>query len=134
MKFISTLKRLISEVASRDLIIRAIEQRQKVVIYYDGDEPGGKGYREIEPVCLGNLTKKDGTTVTLLRAWDMEGSSHTDYIGDQPLPGWRLFNINKITSWNPTGENYETPRPNYNFNGDNSLTSIIINAKFDNLA
>lgn len=134
MNLFSTFRKLITEVAARDAVVRAIEQKQKVVIYYDGDEPGGKGYREIEPVCLGEISKSDGTTVTLLRAWDMEGSSHTAYTGEQPLPGWRLFNINKITSWNPTGENFETPRPNYNFNGDKTMSRIIINAKFNQAA
>jgi hypothetical protein len=32
----------------------------------------------------------------------------------------------------PTGEVYNTPKPNYNFNGDKSMVSVIINAKFDN--
>jgi hypothetical protein len=32
----------------------------------------------------------------------------------------------------PTGEIYNEPRPDYNFNGDKSMTSVIIVAKFDN--
>ena len=76
------------------------------------------------------ITKKNGTTVTLLRAWDFEGASYTAAKGEQPLPGWRLFNLNKIASWKPSGENFTEPRSNYNFNGDKSLSRIIINAKF----
>jgi hypothetical protein len=84
--------------------------------------------RQIEPVCLG--VSKAGNKV--LRAWDSEGSSHTAYKGEQPLPGWRLFRLDKILSHKPTGEVYNEPKPGYNFNGDKSMVSVIINAKFDN--
>jgi hypothetical protein len=46
------------------------------------------------------------------------------------MPGWRLFKVDKIVSFKPTGENFETARPNYNPNGDKSMISIIINAIF----
>jgi predicted DNA-binding transcriptional regulator YafY len=128
MKLQETLKGLICEIASVDSVVNAIKNRQIVIIYYDGDEPGGRGLREIEPVCLG--TSKAGNKV--LRAWDNEGASHTAYKGEQPLPSWRLFRLDKILSLKPTGEVYNTPRPGYNFNGDKSMVSVIINAKFDN--
>lgn len=128
MRLQNTLKGLIYEIASLDSIVDAIKNRQVVVIYYDGDEPGGRGLREIEPVCLG--ISKAGNKV--LRAWDSEGASHTGYKGEQPLPGWRLFRLDKILSNKPTGEVYNQPRPGYNFNGDKSMVSVIINAKFDN--
>lgn len=128
MKLQNALKGLICEIASVDSVVNAIKNRQKVIVYYDGDEPGGRGIREIEPVCLG--TSKSGNKV--LRAWDNEGASHTAYKGEQPLPGWRLFRLDKILSLKPTGEVYNTPRPGYNFNGDKSMVSVIINAKFDN--
>jgi hypothetical protein len=98
MKLQETLKGLICEIASLDSVIDAIKQKQRVIIYYDGDEPGGRGLREIEPVCLG--VSKAGNKV--LRAWDNEGASHTGYKGEQPLPGWRLFRLDKIlfkTNW-----------------------------------
>ena len=128
MRLQNTLKGLIYEIASLDSIVDAIKNRQVVVIYYDGDEPGGRGLREIEPVCLG--VSKAGNKV--LRAWDSEGASHTGYKGEQPLPGWRLFRLDKILSNKPTGEVYNQPRPGYNFNGYKSMVSVIINAKFDN--
>ena len=128
MKLQGALKGLICEIASLDSIINAIKNRQVVIIYYDGDEPGGRGIRQIEPVCLG--VSKAGNKV--LRAWDSEGASHTGYKGEQPLPGWRMFRLDKILSNKPTGEVYNTPRPGYNFNGDKSMVSVIINAVFDN--
>jgi len=128
MKLNEALKGLICEIASIDGVVDSIKKRQVVIIYYDGDEPGGRGIRQIEPVCLG--TSKAGNKI--LRAWDDEGASHTAYKGEQPLPGWRIFRLDKILSIKPTGEVYNTPKPGYNFNGDKSMVSVIINAKFDN--
>lgn len=128
MKLYNTFKSLILEVASVDEIIKAIKNKDKIIIYYDGDEPGGRGLREIEPVCFGYSKANN----PVLRAWDNEGASHTAYKGEQPLPGWRLFRLDKILSCKPTGEVYNSPRPNYNFNGDKSMVSIITIAKFDN--
>jgi len=128
MKLYNTIKSLILEVASIDSIVNAIKNKDKVIIYYDGDEPGGRGLRSIEPVCFGY--SKAGNPV--LRAWDDEGASHTAYKGEQPLPGWRLFRVDKIQSFKPSGEKFTTPKPGYNFNGDKSMTRVIINAVFDN--
>lgn len=126
MKLTQTLKNLLLEIASIDSVQDAIKKRKVCIIYYDGDEPGGKGIREIEPVALGK--SKAGNLVC--RAWDREGASHTGYKGEQPLPGWRLFRLDKILTFKPSGEIYNTARPNYNFNGDKSMTNVIINAEF----
>jgi predicted DNA-binding transcriptional regulator YafY len=128
MKLTESLKSLLTEIASLETAQDAIKRRQVCIINYDGDEPGGKGVREIEPVALGK--SKAGNLV--MRAWDKEGASHTGFKGEQPLPSWRLFRLDKILSMKPTGEIYNTPKPGYNFNGDKSMTSVIIIAKFDN--
>lgn len=127
MKLYNVVKSLILESASIDSIIDAIKNKKKVVIYYDGDEPGGRGLREIEPVCLG-LSKKGNY---VLRAWDVEGASHRGFLGKRPLPSWRLFRVDRITSFNFTDEYFNTPRPNYNPRGDRSMTKVLINTKFD---
>jgi len=127
MKLQESLKGLICEIASQESVLDAIKKKQKVVIYYDGDEPGGRGLREIEPVCLGRMR---GTNSLAVRAWDEDGASHTAYKGEQPLPGWRIFLLPKILSLKPTGENFMQMRPNFNPNGDKSMSSIIIIAKF----
>mgnify|MGYP003344125696 CR=1 FL=1 len=96
MKLYNTLNNIILEVASKDQIMDAIRTRRVCVIYYNGDEPGGRGLRVVEPVAFGY--SKKGNPV--LRAWDMEGSSHTAYTGEQPLPGWRLFRLSiGLPSW-----------------------------------
>ena len=128
MKLYNTVKSLILEVASIDSIVNAIKNKDKIIIYYDGDEPGGRGLRNIEPVCFGY--SKAGNPV--LRAWDEEGASHTAYKGEQPLPGWRLFRVDKIQSFRPSGDKFNQPKPGYNPRGDKSMTRVIINAVFDN--
>lgn len=127
MKLYNITKSLILEIASIDSVVDAIKKKNKIIIYYDGDEPGGRGLREIEPVCFGY--SKAGNPV--LRAWDIEGSSHRDYIGKKPLPSWRLFRLDKVLSFRPSGEKFNTPRPNYNTSGDKGMSRVIINAKFD---
>ena len=126
MKLYNSVKSLILEIASIDSIVDAIKKRNKVIIYYNGDEPGGRGLRQIEPVCFG-YSKSDNP---VLRAWDEEGASHTSYKGQQPLPGWRLFRVDKIQSFRPSGEKFTEPKPGYNVNGDKSMTKVIINAVF----
>jgi predicted DNA-binding transcriptional regulator YafY len=126
MKLQESLKSLICEVASIESVIDCIKKKQKCIIYYDGDEPGGKGLREIEPVCLG--TSKAGNKV--LRAWDEVGASHTATTGEKPLPGWRMFRLDKIMTLKPTGENFTEMRPNFNPNGDKSMINVILVAKF----
>jgi hypothetical protein len=127
MKLYNVAKSLILEVASIESVIDAIRNKNKVIIYYDGDEPGGRGLREIEPVCFGY--SKAGNLV--LRAWDLEGASHRGFLGKKPLPGWRLFRTDKILSFSKTGEKFFTAKPNYNPNGDKSMDRVIINVKFD---
>jgi len=127
MKLKNILKGLITEIASIESIGSAIDGKKVVSIYYDGDEPGGRGLRTIEPVCL-FVDKRSGNTN--LCAWDREGASHKVAVGDGFLPYWRLFRLDKILSWNPTGENFTQLRPGYNQQGDKRASRIIYLAKF----
>ena len=127
MKLYNVAKSLILEEASIESVMDAIRNKNRIIIFYDGDEPGGRGLREIEPVCFGY--SKAGNAV--LRAWDMEGASHRGFLGRKPLPGWRLFRLDKILSFTPTGEGFNTPRPNYNPNGDKTMRRVVLNARFD---
>jgi len=127
MNLYNSFKSLILEVASIDSIVDSIKKKQVCIIYYDGDEPGGRGLRKIEPVCFG-YSKGDNP---VLRAWDTEGASHTGYLGSQRLPGWRLFRVDKILSFRPSGEKFTEIKPGYNTKGDKGMLKVIINAKFD---
>jgi predicted DNA-binding transcriptional regulator YafY len=129
MKLINSLKSLVTEAASLGDVQDSIKKRKVVTIYYDGNDNGGKGYRTIEPVCLGY--SKKGNLV--LRAWESEGSSWSASNKGNILPGWRLFRLDKIFTYQPTMDNFVEVRPKYNPNGDRSMERVLINAKFDNI-
>jgi len=129
MKLIDSLKSLVTEAASLGDVQDSIKKRKVVTIYYDGNDNGGKGYRTIEPVCLGY--SKKGNLV--LRAWESEGSSWSASNKGNILPGWRLFRLDKIFTYQPTMDNFVEVRPKYNPNGDRSMERVLINAKFDNI-
>jgi len=126
MRLLKSLSGLITEVAALDQVQDSIRKKQVIVIYYDGKDNGGKGYRTIEPVCLGY--SKKGNLV--LRAWETEGSSWSAKNKSNYLPGWRFFRLDKIFTYKPTMDNFVDMRPNYNSSGDKSMTRVLINAKF----
>lgn len=127
MKLLGTLsKLLITEVASIDDVQRSIKQKNVITINYQGEEYG-KGLRDIEPVCLG--VSKAGNMV--LRAWERQGVSHSKEVEGNPIPGWRLFRLDKILTYQLQGDKFTEMRPKYNPNGDKLMSSVIINAKFD---
>lgn len=127
MKLLGSLKSLITEIAAIDDMQRAIKQKMVMVINYNDDKPNARGFRSIEPVCLGY--SKKGNLV--LRAWEREGASYSAAKKGNVLPGWRLFRVDKILTFKPTLDNFVEMRPNYNPNGDKLMTSVIVNASFD---
>ena len=125
MKLFSSFKEVITEAVSFDDLQKAIKNLDVITITYDGDEPGGKGYRTVYPVCLGR--SKSGNLV--LRAYDIEGASHRASLGLKPLPSWRMFRIDKTFTFNRNGEKFSELPADYNPNGDKSMTQVYINAK-----
>ena len=101
MKLYNSLKSLILEATNRVDIEKAI-----------------KG-RNVEPVCDGMTRTKVGAGNLVVRAWQQDGAT------DRPrtMPGWRLFRADRITSWNPTLDTFDEPRPNFNPVGDKTLTN-----------
>jgi predicted DNA-binding transcriptional regulator YafY len=128
VKLLDNLKHIINEIASINDLQDSIKKKKLVIIYYDGKDNGGKGLRTIEPVCLG-YSKKDNL---VLRAWEREGASYSEKNENNILPGWRLFRVDKIFTLSPTMDNFNEMRPNYNPNGDKSMTRVLVNAVFDN--
>lgn len=124
MKLLKTIKSFINEAVSFDDLQRAIKNKDVIIITYDGDEPGGKGYRTVYPVCLGRSFKGN----IVLRAYEPEGASHSVTIGKKVLPGWRLFRVDKTFTFQRTGETFDTLPSNYNPNGDKLMTTVYINA------
>lgn len=113
-------------------VIDAIKNHKVIYIYYAGDDTVMKGYRTIEPYVLGTSTAGN----TVLRAWQQAGASDSNRsIGrvkrpdHDHIPGWRLFNVEFITTIHDTGKRFSTEpskiRPKYNPN-DKQMTNIKI--------
>jgi hypothetical protein len=133
-------KHSLNEAVSENTLIDAINEHKIIYVYYAGDETILKGYRTIRPFVIGTH-KNTGNRV--LRAWQDAGSSdsynglnRTPRMGHEKIngpkgvkPGWRLFNVEFITSLMPTGEKF-TPEEYFNTGGvkynpnDSDMSSI----------
>lgn len=129
---IVTLRHLLKEGVGNSPIIDAINNRKYIYIYYAGDKTIMKGYRTILPMVLG---ENANTGNRLLRAWQVNGNSDSQdkYLNKNAKPehGWRLFNVENITSFLPTGKSVSENRlppslraDDYNPN-DSQMTSIV---------
>jgi hypothetical protein len=127
MKLLESFKGLLLETVTYRNIRDAISQKKLLYITYNGDEPGGKGIRVLEPVCLG----VNSLGHEMLSAWEREGASHRGFLKTRPMPGWRYFKVKDIISLTPTNIEFNEVRPGFNPNGDKRMTSIDIIATFN---
>jgi predicted DNA-binding transcriptional regulator YafY len=126
MKLYNIIKEIILEV-SLDQVVNSVKNKNVATIYYDGEDNGGKGLRVIEPFCVG--VSKKGNRV--IRAWEREGASKTASTGEQPLPGWRLFRLDRIGNYSiDPRETFDSPRPLYNPD-DKGMVGIKTCASFE---
>ena len=126
MKLLNNLSKLILEAANLDVVQDSIRKKNVITINYDGREYG-RGFRDIEPVCVGYSKKGE----LVLRAWERQGVSHSKVTKNNPVPGWRFFKLVKILTYQPQGDTFYEMRPDYNPDGDKLMSSVILNAKFD---
>ena len=101
-------------------INNAINNKNEVIIYYDGDENTSKGKRNIEVYAYG--ISMAGNPVT--RAYQLSGDS------DTIVPEWKLFRVDRISQWSVLKRRFTTPRPKFNPNGDKSMKSVLNITKF----
>ena len=114
---------ILEQEIQQDVLEKSIRDKEVIMMDYSADLDGT---RTIEPVCLGFST--NGQLV--LRAWLRGGVSYTTSKGINPRPGWRLYRIDRITTYDPTGKSYFKKRKGYNPNGDKDMEEIIINTKY----
>lgn len=126
MKLLNNLSKLILEAANLDVVQDSIRKKNVITINYNGKEYG-RGFRDIEPVCVGYSKKGE----LVLRAWERQGVSHSKVTKNNPVPGWRFFKLVKILTYQPQGDTFYEMRPDYNPDGDKLMSSVILNAKFD---
>ena len=118
--------RVLNEWVNRNDVVDAINNNDVVYIYYAGDNTINRGFRTIEPYCLG-IHKKTGNLV--LRAYQQAGASDTKRNATREadkIPNWRLFRLDGITSFMKTFKKFDStnPRPKYNPN-DSDMSKIF---------
>lgn len=120
----------LNESVNRNTIMDAVNNKSVVTIYYDGDHIINKGYRDIEPFCYGRSKWGHDS----IRAWQTEGVSDTPQgkVGDEltKIPGWRMFRVDRIKSFEISDEVFTVSRPKFNPK-DSDMTTIYVAASFD---
>lgn len=108
---VNHFRQLLKEGVDENTVVDAINKHKIVYIYYAGDNTLKKGYRTIRGYTLGKTTKEGGDYL-LLRAWQEAGASDSNKKYSDPKGrtkhGWRLFRVDKITSFLPTGKYFST--------------------------
>jgi hypothetical protein len=142
--FLETLthfRQLLNEGVGEGTIADAINKHKYVHIYYAGDDTIMKGYRTIMPMVLGHSKSQKAQAeggYMLLRAWQEAGNTDSRKVyynqKGKAKPGWRLFRVDKITSFLPTGEIFSTNKDKfpegYNPN-DSQMTGIVAAVQID---
>ncbi len=116
-------KELLTEAVRDNYVINSIKNKRVIKIFYEGDINNGKGYRSIEVYCYG--ISSAGNQV--IRAFQREGVSATK-TGNRDsfdnIPSWRLFRVDRISSFVNTIQFHKGDRPKYNPN-DKGMSRII---------
>lgn len=120
-------QRQLNEWVNRNEFVEAIQNHQVLYIYYAGDHTVNRGFRTIEPYCLGRSKANN----LVLRAWQQAGASDTKKNATRPndeIPGWRLFRLDGITTSINTLKTHDPinkTRPKYNPN-DKGMNEVIV--------
>lgn len=131
----SYIKLLIESILTEEVNITkvadSIRKRKPVKIKYEADdEPSGRGERIIHPVAYG--ISKAGNLV--VRAFQPYGDTKTR------TPHWKMFRLDKIQNWDILWKRASFEEPpgqfnavgKYNETGDKSMTTVYLNANFNN--
>ena len=122
------LQKVLNEsVGSKD-VADVITNHNYVDITYSDEDNNAPGRRLIQPYAYG-VTRAGNEC---LRAFQVEG----DTLRGEPK--WKLFLLNRITSWNPRKQTFTVPppmqgynAPDYNSEGDGTMDRVLLQAKFD---
>ncbi len=95
--------------SKRDLIDQAIREKKVIRIRYKDGPVVRAGHRVIEPHAFGLATSGN----EVVRAWLRDGVSKTADEGRSPMPGWRLFRLDRIKNIEVLDEKFKT-RKGYN--------------------
>lgn len=125
MKLYNIVENLILETASRNNIMKCIQDRRIAEVYYDDEQdPGGENARWIEIVAYGSSLGDND----VVRAYQVGGDSKQL----EEVPGWRLFRVDRfLGDIKVLSGTFDTPRPKFNPNGDRSMKRVYNMVSFD---
>lgn len=122
------LKNVLTESVTPNEVNAAIDDKIQVIINYSDEENRAPNKRLIEPYAYGMT--KNGNAV--LRAYQYDGDTF------RGKPKWKMFRLDRIQSWQPTEQHFNaSPKErgwqaeDYNEQGDNSMTTVFNQVKFD---
>lgn len=121
---------LLEESVNGQDVSDAIDNHERVVInYHSKGKDEATGSRVIEVYAYG-LTKSGNPVI---RAFQPYGDTTSK------VPSWKLFRLDRIDSWEPTGQKFSEPASNYyrgmgefNPNGDKTMSVVYKVAQFEN--
>lgn len=124
-------KRYLVESVSPDKVRNAILNRERVLINYRSNgEDKNNGARVIEVYAYG-LTRKGNPVI---RAFQNYGDT------TRTVPNWKFFRLDRITSWKPTGQTFDTPANKrykglgpFNREDDKTMSTVYLIANFDDV-
>lgn len=121
---------LLTEEVQRTKVVDAIKKRHEVSFIYDSGDGDSRGKQQritVQPVAYGTTTAGN----LCFRGYQINGSSETYEKGEKPLPGWRLFILDKVVedSWKDSGKVFNQP-PNFNPDGDKTMSKVLLVARF----
>lgn len=116
-------KLIITENVSVNSITDSINNLYQVVMNYEGDPAHGiaPGLRTVEVYAYG-LTKAGNPVI---RAYQPYGDTASK------VPNWKFFRLDRIKSWKPTYRLINKPAPDFNPNGDGSMSVVYSIANFN---
>ena len=113
---------LLEEKVDKTKVEDAINEKYRVVINYDSHgENIAMGWRIIEVYAYG-LTKAGNPVI---RAYQPQGDTASK------VPSWKFFRLDRILDWRPTGQYFTQARPDFNPNGDRSMSVVYDIANFN---
>lgn len=125
---------ILKEEVQQNNVINAIKKRHEVSFRYDSGDGDSRGKQQritVQPVAYGTTTAGN----PCFRGYQLNGSSETFEKGEKPLPGWRLFILDKVVSnsWKDSGKVFNEP-PGFNKEGDKTMANVMIIANFEGSA
>lgn len=121
----SVIRQILNEDITQGNVSQAVKKRHVVSFKYDNGDGTNRGKLERVTVCpcvLGVTSKGN----LVFRGYQMNGSSKSAEEGKRPLPGWRMFRLDRVVpnTWKDTRRVFNRP-PDYNEEGDKGIQVLV---------